>query len=141
MIADREEEVLPKIEYLIGELSQMMDSLENMNNTVTNNSPGFFTMSINNTNSNTYHLINSGNNINFNVTNISVNNSRLGNPSVSQNLHQTVLNRSSIPKQTTNAQNISDHNASPVNRSENIQTVTHFSLFLPNENSNNNSRS
>lgn len=126
----------------MGELSRMMDSLENMNNTATNNYTGFFTNSMGNTNSNTYHLMNSANNINFNVTaDGGVNNSRLNNPSVSQNQPQAFLNRSGLPRQNLNAQNISDHNISPVNYSDNLQVNSQFSQFLPHENSNNDNNS
>jgi len=85
------DEMINKIEYLMGELTRMMDSLENVNNNVTGNYTGHFTNSTNLTNNNTYQLINSVNNINFNTTYTNIlnshNNSRV-NPPISSNTNK-----------------------------------------------------
>jgi hypothetical protein len=149
------DEMFNKIEYLMGELTRMMDSLESINNNVTNNFTGHFTNSTNLTNNNTYQLINSVNNINFNTTYTNIlnsnNNSRLNNPNpaTSQQNKDLILqsnqlkensksfSRSSNNKKDQNPNDKSDNAFSPRDKSENLQSqaVSQFSLFFRDDNS------
>jgi len=153
------DEMFNRIENLMAELTRMMDNLENVN--ATNNFTGHFTNSTHLTNNNTYQLINSANNINFNstYTNIlnSQNNSRV-NAFHNTNLQQTLsmhqignrdasksFSRSHQPKNVQNLHNYSEQNAlTPNDKSDNQESkaISQFSLFFQNENSHmNNSHS
>ena len=145
------EEMFNRIENLMAELTRMMDNLENVN--ATNNFTGHFTNSTHLTNNNTYQLINSANNINFNSTYTNIlnsnNNSRLGafqNPNLQQtiSMHQgnreasKSFSRSHQPKNTQHLYNYSEQNAlTPNDKSENQESkgVSHFSMLFQNENS------
>jgi hypothetical protein len=130
----------------MGELTRMMDNLENAN--VTNNFTGHFTNSTSQTNNVTYQLINSANNIKFDSTYTNIlnsnNNSRLNQPGsqLGQASTQNPLRDNS--KSFSRSSKIKGRNPSePLdqsshNKSDNERGTSHYSMLFKNESSHHN---